>query len=64
MNNEYYVLYDNFYNTWESLNEISLLYTPEQLLLLYDYEIINDEFINMFKHISNIMTIHLKTSIH
>ena len=54
MNNEYNVLYDNFYNTWDSLNNISILYTPEELLALYECEITNDEFIDMFKKINNI----------
>jgi hypothetical protein len=39
MNNEYDVLYNNFYNTWEDINDLSLSYTPEEILLLYDSEI-------------------------
>ena len=60
MNNDYNLLYDNFYNTWESINDIALLHTPEQLLLLYDSENTNDEFINMFKNINNIIEHPLK----
>ena len=43
MNNEYNVLYDNFYNTWKSLNDISLLHTPEQY---YHYMIVKLQMMN------------------
>jgi hypothetical protein len=56
MNNEYDVLYNNFYNTWQDINDLSLLYTPEEILLLYDSEYESDcsEIIRIFIYFNNI----------
>ena len=54
MNNEYDVLYDNFYNTWQDINNLTLEYTPEHIISLYDAEITNDIFIYIFKHLNKI----------
>ena len=54
MNNEYDVLYNNFYNTYQDINNLSLEYTPEKIISLYDSGITNDIFIYIFKYINKI----------
>ena len=62
MNNEYDVLYNNFYNTWQDINDLSLSYTPEEILLLYDsvYESDYCKFIEMFIYFNDIKQHPLK----
>ena len=62
MNKEYNVLYHNFYNTWEDINDLSLSYTPEEILLVYDsvYESDYCKFIEMFIYFNDIKQHPLK----
>jgi len=59
-NNEYDVLYDNFYNTWEAINDLSVTYTPEEIFELYISKVTNEDFIkckhflHVFKYINKI----------
>jgi hypothetical protein len=55
MNNKYDVLYNNFYNTWQYINNLSVEYTAEKMISLYDSEITNDIFIYIFKYINKKM---------
>ncbi len=40
MNSEYDVLYNNFYNTWQDINDLSLEYTPEKTISLYELKLL------------------------
>ena len=62
MNKEYNVLYNNFYNTWEDINDLSLSYRSEEILLLYDsvYESDYCKFMEMFIYFNDIKQHPLK----